>query len=284
MKKLDIVRTADRMFFKHEVSENLPGNKFGMHTHSDYEILYFLDGDATYIIEDRKYKLKKGDLIFTRPLQYHTIQLDSSIRYERYSILFNADKLGVESVALLTENLDVINLGGHDVVEQFFQKCDLYRKKCSPEMFEKILAHLLSELFYNIALFPRPLSPSAGTLSPLISKALRYINENLCSIRSVEEIAEHLFVSESYLFRLFGRELHQTPKRYILEKRLFLAQKMLSAGEKPTAVCERCGFGDYATFYRNYHNFFGHAPSLAGNSVLADEAFSYISEDNDHQM
>ena len=263
----EIVQTADRMFFKYEVSENLPTDKFSRHTHSTHEILYILDGDATYIIEDRKYKLHKGDLIFTRPMQYHAILLEPLTRYERYGIQFDAEKLGIESTALIPEDLDVINLGGRDIIEQFFKKCDQYRKRCAPELFEQILTHLLCELFYNIALFPRPLPASEDSVSPLISKALKYINENLYTIQHIENIANHLFVSESYLFRLFQKELHQTPKKYILEKRLLTAQKMLQAGEKPTAVCERCGFGDYATFYRNYQAFFGHAPSAGHNEA-----------------
>ena len=116
-------------------------------------------------------------------------------------------------------------------------------------------------MFYNINLFPGNAYQKATTLSPIISKALKYTNENLCTVASIEEIAEHLFVSESYLFRLFQKELHQTPKKYIMEKRLLLAQKMIRDGEKPTMVCERCGFGDYTTFYRNYITFFGYSPS-----------------------
>ena len=97
----EIIQTADRMFFKYEVSENLPADKFGRHTHSTHEILYMLDGDATYLIEDRKYKLKKGARIFTRPMQYHAIHLDSPARYERYAIQFDAETLGVESTDLI---------------------------------------------------------------------------------------------------------------------------------------------------------------------------------------
>ena len=67
-------------------------------------------------------------------------------------------------------------------------------------------------------------------------------------------------MSESFLFRLFKRELHQTPLKYIREKRLMLARKMLSEEERPTAVCTRCGFSDYTTFYRNYVGFFGCRP------------------------
>ena len=265
--KNDYIQTTERIFFKHEVSENLPCDTYSMHTHNAYELIYFISGDATHVIEDRKYKLKKGDLILIRPLRSHFIQIDAPAKYERYNILFDVEKHGVEGAELIPSDMEVINLHGNRVMEDIFQKCDLYRQHSSKDMFEKILVHLLSELFYNIALLPHPLSSNATSISPLISQALKYINENLCSIQTIEEIAEHLFVSESYLFRMFQRELHQTPKKYILEKRLFLAQKMLSDGEKPTAVCERCGFGDYATFYRNYRAFFGHSPSITGKHM-----------------
>jgi transcriptional regulator GlxA family with amidase domain len=36
---------------------------------------------------------------------------------------------------------------------------------------------------------------------------------------------------------------------------------MIREGEKPTAVFRQCGFGDYATFYRNYTAFFGRSPA-----------------------
>ncbi len=260
----DYIQTADKLFFKHEISENLPCDVFSMHTHNAYELIYFMDGDATHVIEDRKYKLKKGDLILIRPMQYHFIQIDASARYERYNILFDPGKHGVESAALIPDDLEVIHLQGNEIIESIFQKCDLYHSS-SPETFEKILPHLLSELFYNIALFPGPQSTDTSSVSPLISKALKYINENLCTIQRIEQVADHLFVSESYFFRLFQKELHQTPKKYILEKRLLMAQKMLESGTKPTLACERCGFGDYTTFYRNYCSFFGNPPSITGS-------------------
>ena len=100
----DYIWTTDRMFFKHEISENLPCNAYSQHTHNACELIYFLDGDATHVIEDRKYKLKKGDLILIRPFQYHFIQIDTPARYERYDILFDMEKHHVESVGLLPES------------------------------------------------------------------------------------------------------------------------------------------------------------------------------------
>lgn len=257
----DYVLYTDKVLFNYKVSENLPCDAYSMHTHNAYELIYFLDGDATHVIEDRKYKLKKGDLIIIRPFRYHFIQIDAPARYERYDILFDAEKHGIEAVELVPTDMEVINISGNTMAVDILKRCDFYRQKCDAETFEKLVPHLISELFYNLRLFSQSSSETAVIVSPLISKVLAYINENLSSISGIGEIADRLFVSESYLFRLFKKELHQTPKKYIMGKRLLMAQKMISSGERPTAVCEACGFCDYTTFYRNYNSFFGHSPT-----------------------
>jgi len=249
--------------YRHHVTKEPPPDAYSMHMHNTYELLYFLAGDATHVIEDRKYKLKKGDLIIIRPLQYHFIQIDSSVDYERYDILFDPHLHGIEGTELISDDLEVINLTSNPLADNIFQKCDAYRKECSTEQFHRLLPHLLSELFYNISLFASESNAKEiASLSPMISSALRYINEHLCTLSGVEEVANHLFISESYLFRMFKNELHQTPKKYILEKRLLMAQKKILSGEKPSTVATECGFGDYTVFYRNYLSRFGHPPSV----------------------
>ena len=266
----DYIWTTERMFYKHEISEHLPCDTYSMHTHNSYELIYFVEGNATHVIEDRKYKLTPGDLILIRPFQYHFIQIDAPARYERYDVLFDPERHRVEGVFEIPEKVEVIHFFGNRMVEDLFRRSDLYAQNGDQDRFERILPHLLSELFYYISMFPYPPSQAGTTLSPLISKALRYTNDHLCTLTGIEEIARHLFVSESYLFRRFQQELHQTPKKYVLEKRLLMAQKMLTEGEKATAVCERCGFGDYTTFYRNYTSFFGHVPSECGREHMKE--------------
>ena len=256
------IQTTDRVFFKHEISEDLPCDAYSMHTHNAYELIYFLDGDASHVIEDRKYKLKRGDLILIRPMSYHFIQIEGQARYERYDILFDPKAHGVEGVELLPEGLEVVSLTGNPLARDVFRRCDLYRQGCSEEDFSRLLPHLLSELFFSLRTFSGDgLATEGAKLSPLISEFLGYVNRHLCSPLDIGQIAGRLYVSESYLFRLFKKELHQTPQKYIREKRLMLARKMLAEGERPTAVCIRCGFSDYTTFYRNYVAFFGCPPS-----------------------
>jgi AraC-like DNA-binding protein len=121
---------------------------------------------------------------------------------------------------------------------------------------------LVTELIYSVSIVSRGETARQATVShPILSEALAYINENLLTLKSISEIAERLFVTEGYLFRLFKTELRQTPRRYITDKRLLLARAMILGGERPTDVYAKCGFADYATFYRNYKLFFKRSPS-----------------------
>ena len=249
------------LFYKHEISYNLPCDTYSRHTHSQYELIRFVKGDASIVIENRRYKLKRDDLVIIRPLCYHFIQIDSPADYERYVLSFHTEKHGISSADLLPTLGDVISLSGNRAALDIFDRCDLYRARCDDATFERILPHLLSELFYNVSLFRSAPQEEHSSLSPLLSKAIGYIGEHLYTVKDIDEIAAHLSVSKSYLFRLFKTELHQTPRRYITDKRLLLSQKMIVSGEKPTRVCEKIGFDDYATFYRNYTAYFGHSPS-----------------------
>ena len=255
---------CENMFFKHEISHNLPKDAYSMHSHNMYEILYFVSGDATHVIEDRRYKLKRGDLVLIRPSQYHFIQIDSDCDYERYDILFSTKSSDIGSVPFLESAPEIINLEEYPMATEIIKKTDFYFKHFEGEDFERILTGLLCELFYLLSVTPATENTDEPTVtSPTLSLALSYINENLITLKSVDEVARSCFVTESYLYRLFKNELHKTPAKYITSKRLLLAERMILDGEKPTGVYEKCGFSDYTTFYRNYRSFFGHSPSNA---------------------
>ncbi len=260
----DYAYEGENIFFKHEVSKGLAKDAYSMHSHNMYELLYFVNGDATHVIEDRKYKLKRGDLVLIRPSKYHFIQIDSVCDYERYDILFSDKSEKINSVHLLDDTPEIINLEDYSMATEIIKKIDFYFHRFSGKDFENILTSLLSELFYLLSGTATTEKTDAPKVTPpTISQALSYINDNLTTLDSIEEVAKSCFVSESYLFRLFKKELKQTPAKYVAAKRLLLAERLIGEGVTPTSVYEKCGFNDYTTFYRNYCSHFGHAPSIA---------------------
>ena len=51
----DYTYEGAELFFKHETTKNMPKDAYSTHSHNMYELLYFVGGDATHVIEDRKY-------------------------------------------------------------------------------------------------------------------------------------------------------------------------------------------------------------------------------------
>lgn len=239
----------------------LPGF-FDKHSHSTYEILFFLNGDATEVIEDRCYKLKKFDLILIRPNNYHYLQIDSSSEYERYVINFNPATISLNNIQYIPEETEIWCCKHRPIILDLFKRIDYYYNALNPKAFHDLLPLLLKELIYNLSIDTTvPDSAQRRIVHPIVSSALKEINDNLFTLTSIQEIAQKLYVTESYLYRIFKQELKTTPYKYITEKRLSTAHSLISQGQAPTHVYRECGFHDYTTFYRAFMKRFGHAPS-----------------------
>jgi AraC-like DNA-binding protein len=254
------IEIPDLLKYNHHVVKNPSAKSFAGHSHNQYEIIYFLSGDATHVIEDKRYKLKAGDLIITRPSKYHFIQMDSIQDYERHDILFDHKRLGIDT-SPIPDGMDVVRVENNGIISDIFLKLDRYSCSFERGRFMDVAKLLIQEIIYNLPLTARDTEEGFAMVNPLLSDALAYIADNLFTIKDISEVAGAVFVTESYLYRLFKKELKKTPKKYITEKRLLHAQNRLKKGARPTDVASACGFDDYTTFYRNYTDHFGKPPS-----------------------
>ena len=102
-----------------------------------------------------------------------------------------------------------------------------------------------------------------------MSKVINYINENLAAPLMIEDICQHFHYSKSYIAKEFKSSLGVPIKQYIITKKILLAESLISKGNKPTEIYNKCGFEDYSTFYRNYIKIVGKAPSLGGALTIS---------------
>lgn len=251
---------ANGIYYAQLATKGQVGMLADLHCHNKFELLYINSGQMAHVVEDRKYTVCPGDLILVRPSTYHYLEQLTDETYDRHNILFDPVQLGID-VAWLPEDTEVISLLNNPIAIGLFQKIDYYKSGLAPGEFAEFLAMLIRELFFNLQIFSGTQCRKKTLLSPILTRALDYINENLYTITDVEEVAKALFISPSYLFYLFRTALHQTPKKYITDKRLLAAQRQILAGGKPTEVYKACGFRDYTTFFRSYTAYLGHNPS-----------------------
>ena len=100
----------------------------------------------------------------------------------------------------------------------------------------------------------------AGTSDQVVDAVLHYINEHYSESLTLDQLAEQFFISKYHLLRKFDAQVGTTVHRYILQKRLMNAKQLLAGGVPPNEVCQYCGFGDYANFYRAFKAEYNQTP------------------------
>ena len=256
-----MVIKTEQLVYSQTTYKNPLLHPFSMHCHSTYELIFFEGGEASYIIDEKKYKLHKNDLVFARPFKYHCIEFSGDCDYSRINITFEGSIVGEELLASVPAELDVINCPPDSILHGIFSRMRYYSSRLDESDFTRLLSSVLTETVYNLRLVDIDMAHIPKSLPPLLAEALEYINENLFTVKDVGSISRLVNVSEQYLFRLFQAQLHISPHRYIMTKRMMHAQALLKQGKRPTDIYTALGFDSYVSFYKQYKSTFGHSPS-----------------------
>lgn len=237
---------------------------FGKHFHDYYELLLFKTGNVRFIVENRCYSPKKNDLFLFPPGAYHFVDvLNDSVPYDRFVLQF--DKTQMEENLLNDIFLEnrCINLNELPEILEWFERFHKYVENYPEEQLAKIDRQLIYELLMLLANHPDCSTherPSPET-NPIITKALDYIENNFTTIHTIDDLANALYISKTYLFYCFKKYLNISPIRYVQAKKLMYARQLIKDGAKPTEVNEKCGIPEYTTFFRLYKKQFGFPPS-----------------------
>lgn len=235
---------------------------FKKHTHHTYEIFCFLSGDAKYFVEGTIYDLKPNDILIIKKSETHVLLINKAVHYSRYVINFNSAALLGENADALLSAIDEKPLGKSSrIPSNGFEKnmwlyyIDKIVKADSFESKRLYLTVLLSELCQNISKAEVGDYPETKH-----EKIIEYINRNLMSVSSLDEICTHFYISKTHLNRKFKAVTGSTVWDYIIVKRLIAAKDLLQNGWKPNEVSEKCGYLEYSSFYRAYKSQFGVSP------------------------
>ncbi|MBQ4527352.1 MAG: helix-turn-helix transcriptional regulator [Clostridia bacterium] len=233
--------------------------------HDGFEIIFVTKGNLRYITNKKTYDVSENSIILTRPGDYHMLNLHNRDIYERYNIIFD-EKIVMNSVMKkLPPETDIIIPKNSDFFLSLFEKFDLYCRSFEGEELSKIISHLVEEVFFNIVHISKNPDNNIRTMTvaanPILDSVTEYIEKHIAENFTVESMCNELYISKSYLLKLFNSHIQIPPKQYIVSRRMIHAQNLLRLGNKPTEVLSLCGFTDYSAFYRNYKTFFGYSPS-----------------------
>ena len=227
-------------------------SKFHRHMHNDYEILFFVSGDADYIIEGSVYHLEERDLLFIPPRTFHYLIPKSEARYERFVLNFSKEDLPTDVQPLLGDTAMVCHIPKDSSIERFFIDWRGFKKAGREELLVAYLHCAFPSLllFLDMLTSPEPIAPirKNNTLDTI----LRYIDTHPWEKISAASLSAQFYMSSSWIVHTFQRELGISLMQYVSKKRILYAQSRIKEGISPTEAAKECSYDSYVTFYRQY--------------------------------
>ncbi len=221
-----------------------------------YEIEVILeDGGATHI-GGKSYPIKSGNVIIGKPGQMRHTTLPFKCLY--LHLMVDDGELD----ALLRSIPEVYEPQSDAIIASLERLISAYT---SPESDAGMhtaseLCALLSNLIRDARLASGN-APDSRRRADTIERALEFMNEHFCQNITLEQIADHVYLSRIYFHKLFVAATGRTPYKYLLERRLAHAQKLLmttdlSVGE----ITRECGFSSQSYFNQVFRRELGCTP------------------------
>ena len=252
------------LFCHHSLDESPSPSEFYMHAHERMEILYFLSGDAQYLVEGSVYPLHPGELLIMNRAEAHKLQLLSAQPYERIVMHFSPSVLrGFDPDGLLLRVFAEKPLGrqNHYASPKFSALFSEFDAPGSPEHLRIHMLLILANVLYTLCSLSEAAASAADKPVSVSQQILQYVNLHLFEDISLSSVSRAFFLSASQLGRVFRQATGSSVGEYIRVKRLLAARERIVAGSTPTDACAAGGFQDYLTFFRAYKAKFGCTPS-----------------------
>jgi YesN/AraC family two-component response regulator len=245
-----------------------------LHLHNNFEIYLFLQGDASCIVEQSKYHLKKGTLLMFTNQEIHKTASLSAKTYDRILINFCPqiiEKFSTEHTNLLSCFLDR-KKGQNNAILLSKKQLDIYLALATKlidstnntEYGNDVLSitYLVQVLIFLNKLYKQDeILLEQYPLSEKLHDVLDFIDDHLTEDLSLDRISSHFSINKSYLGRLFKKETGSTIYNFILLKRISLAKQLLAEGKNVSEACSLTGFNDYANFIRTFKQITGYSPT-----------------------
>ena len=245
------------------------------HTHTYYEIYFFVEGAVEMEIRGRRRPLSPGDVIVVPPgVPHRAVVMDGAVPYRRF-IFWVTPAYCAELEALAPEYGFLFRhaaqareyVYGFDMVSFNAVRGKLLAllDEIHADRFAREARIVLNVndlvLHLNRCIFERTHPSSQQENVSHYEAITAYIDVHLEEPLTLERIASELYLSKFYIAHLFqertGLSLHQ----YLIKKRLAACCAAIRGGENATNAAERCGFSEYSSFYRAFRKEYGMSPS-----------------------
>lgn len=231
------------------------------------ELLYIASGEGRYIVGNRGYAVREGDLVICNaeiihgeaPFQEHSIQT--------YCIALsgvNTEKLPVGCIIDKAKR-PVITIGKYkNLAAQMM--ADIYELFCE----DKANLPICRQLSVGLLMLVQKIIEEHNTQNKfmieqknenMIRELTEYLDANYTENITLEKLSSIMHISVSHISHLFKRETGLSPMQYVIHRRIGEAQSLLAETTIPIKqIEEQLGFGSSCHLTAMFKKYVGISP------------------------
>lgn len=251
-----------------------PGYAINKHEQWCNEISYIVSGKGKFICNDEEYEVTSGDIIISPLASTHSIiaSQKESLRFAYMGFGFNEiEKHSDEEYSLICEFFKkATTFLAHDtneLLQPFNRAIDEFynhEQYCRTMISGYIMQILI--ITYRAFTLQKKLSfhneNGSSIKGPVIYSVTSYVEKNIFSKKSINDMAKELGYNGCYLSHTFKERMGQTLQGYILEKKIQKSIEIFNLGNSSiTDISARLGYANVQSFSRAFKKLMGIYPS-----------------------
>jgi AraC-like DNA-binding protein len=236
------------------------------HHHAELELNLVTRGSGTYLLANRRYQIRPGDLLWLFPAQEHVL-INYTKDFEMWIAVFR-QRL-VKRAAIDPSECLLLQEEAPETCCRRLTRKDLGRME---ELFAEIAATRDRPSLLNAGLsyallhawrcFERAAEVTVRDVHPAVERAARLIRDGSTEL-SLEELAHHAGLSPARLSRLFKEQTGFAMVDFRNRLRVQRYLEVYGTGQRRTMLdaALEAGFGSYPQFHRVFKSVLGCSPA-----------------------
>ncbi len=240
-----------------------------LHWHNAIEFVFVLSGSLKFSLNSSTFCAYEGDLVIINSSIVHSFSPnDEEVDY----CFLVADDNFFKTNNLYSQSTVFESKINTPKTQQLFRKILNEYEKADEYSNTAILSHLISLFIYlnrNHAHGSNKLPIAEQKKIKMIRSTLLYLQEHYKERLSVDQIADNLHFSKSYLSHAFKEITHYSLISYINLLRCQNARALLLDGKSISEAAAECGFSEMSYFTRVFKKTLGILPSSAQDEIFS---------------